>query len=575
MMVLIKLKKKYSVLSFFWQFLKPVFGSFLTICLMNALSLIFISLVNNFILERFISAVEVNDFKLAFMGALFSLLCWIYVEFLNFYGNYVGMDVSPPIECGIRVCTFDFIQGLSSNYLQKYGPGYLENLIDCLAEGIRECTEVLHDDIIPGFFLVLGTLIYFFSINIYLCLGSFLWVCLHISLTYYLSENTVFYSKEHNRIGNERTKITMDFLKNYEIIQIYGQELFAKEKLHEVSVTEVELYKKYLRSNSIAGVLCASVMILFQGIFFGIVLMSMMKGLHASKIFVLFNMNLWFVFLVWDYTKKALNMIQSYGQMIKSMEIINQSEVNELDGNILDIEDSTIIFKNFSFHYENNLILNNLNFQINKNEKIAFLGASGCGKSTLIKILSHLIPVNSGIYIGNHALQEYNTKALRNQIAFVPQANDILDLSIKDNIMMNMLCTKEQFEHACDLGQVNTFINNLPNGMDTLAKYLSGGQKQRVNITRSILHTLVYPNTKYIFLDEPVSALDSITTQYIVNMVDELSKNRILICIDHSLYFCKYMDKIAIFKQDKSIEVNTFDYFIETDKEFKQMFYGQ
>jgi ABC-type multidrug transport system fused ATPase/permease subunit len=441
-----------------------------------------------------------------------------------------------------------------------------------MGEGVRECVEVLHDDFIPGVLMIGCTLVYFSMVDIYLCLGSFAWVCLHVTLAYYLSRSTIFYTKEHTRIGNERTKVTMDFLKNYEIIQIYLREFFAKKKMHDISSIEVDLYQKYLMSNTIATVSCALLMVAFQGVFFAIVLFSIKNQLDTSSVFALFNMNLWFTYVVWDRTEKVLNMIQSFGQMMKSIEIINNAmDCNTPTGKIEQIEDSTIMISNLSFSYSANnhhhltktneelVVFKNLNFTLNPGEKMALIGPSGCGKSTLLKILTHLIDIDHSVYIGNHLISEYNTSVLRNNIAFVPQANDILDISILENITMGIECSNEQLEYVYEKSKINEFLPRLPNGVNTLAKYLSGGQKQRVNIARAILHTIIYPNTKYVFLDEPVSALDKETSDFIVQMIYELSEGRTLICIDHSYYFCRYMNKIGVFQKDKTIKMYTYD----------------
>ena len=104
-----------------------------------------------------------------------------------------------------------------------------------------------------------------------------------------------------------------------------------------------------------------------------------------------------------------------------------------MNNEIIDIE-----FKNVSFRYPNSCSssLKNINFKINKNEKIAIVGYNGAGKSTLIKLLLRLYDTIEGdIYINNRNIKDYNVHSLRENIGVVLQNYKIFSLTIAENVL--------------------------------------------------------------------------------------------------------------------------------------------
>lgn len=207
----------------------------------------------------------------------------------------------------------------------------------------------------------------------------------------------------------------------------------------------------------------------------------------------------------------------------------------------------------FSYHREQDSILNNVSLSIKPGEVIGLVGPSGSGKTTLIDLLlGFYSPTAGDINIGNHSI--YNDiYSWQRKIGYVSQNIFLLDGSIKSNIALGLKDTEinsDKLENALKLAQLESFVNNLPIGVDTrvgeMGVQLSGGQRQRIGIARAL-----YNNPPIIVLDEATSALDTKTESGVMDSIKQLKGLKTIIIIAHRLKTLKICDKI--YKIDNGI----------------------
>jgi ABC-type bacteriocin/lantibiotic exporter with double-glycine peptidase domain len=215
-----------------------------------------------------------------------------------------------------------------------------------------------------------------------------------------------------------------------------------------------------------------------------------------------------------------------------------------------------IKLENISFQYNKNLpnILNNLNFEINKGEKIAIKGQTGSGKSTLVNVISGLLnPTKGKIFIDNILINRENLKKWQKNVAIVPQTVFLNDGSILENIAIALdesTINVEKAKESAKIAQIDTFIESLPNQYNEKVGErgvrLSGGQRQRLGIARAL-----YRDVNVIILDEPTNALDIETEKLVLDSITKLNKDITLIMISHSNTSLKYFDKIIDLDKNK------------------------
>ncbi|MEN2258570.1 ABC transporter ATP-binding protein [Paraclostridium benzoelyticum] len=222
---------------------------------------------------------------------------------------------------------------------------------------------------------------------------------------------------------------------------------------------------------------------------------------------------------------------------------------------IKDDFEGDIIFDEVDFSYNEDKTLNNMNIRFEKGKMTAIVGSSGCGKSTIVNLLFRLWDIDNGkIIIDDIDIKDYNLKYLRQRISIVTQDLLLFDDSILNNLTLgNKNISKEYVEEICEKVGIYEFINNLPNGFETIVGEkgvkLSGGQKQRIAIARALI-----AKSSIIIFDEATSALDNVSQKIILENIRELLKNKTVIVIAHRLSTIMDADKIYVLKKGQVVE---------------------
>lgn len=232
--------------------------------------------------------------------------------------------------------------------------------------------------------------------------------------------------------------------------------------------------------------------------------------------------------------------------------LINQNNTGNMH---IDEFNGDIVFNSVSFSYNHDKTIDNLNMRFKKGDITAIVGSSGCGKSTIVNLIFRLWDTDKGeIIIDNKNIKDYNLKALRKNISIVTQDLLLFDDSILENLTLgNKSIHIDYVKEICGKVGISKFINELPNGLDTIigekGVKLSGGQKQRIAIARSILS-----DSSIIIFDEATSALDNISQRNILENITGLLKNKTIIVIAHRLSTVRSADKIYVMDKGKVIE---------------------
>ena len=252
--------------------------------------------------------------------------------------------------------------------------------------------------------------------------------------------------------------------------------------------------------------------------------------------------------------------------VIENMEIPKKTNIN-----------GKVEFKNVSFSYvENNPVLENINFIINPNQKIAIVGETGSGKTTIISLLARYYDTNKGdILIDDISIKEHELSSLRSQINVMLQDNYVFSRSIYENIIYgNKHVTKDEVETICKELQIHDWITSLKNGYDTVlhnnGKEISTGQRQLICFARAII-----ANPKILILDEATSNVDLKTEKIVQEGLQTLLKNRTSIVIAHRLSTITNCDKILLIKNHIIYEQGTHKELLNKKGEYYKLYTSQ
>lgn len=238
--------------------------------------------------------------------------------------------------------------------------------------------------------------------------------------------------------------------------------------------------------------------------------------------------------------------------------------ITELQGNIE--------FREVSFTYGNVQILNNLSFSLTRGTSVAIVGLSGGGKSTLIKLIVGLLKKGEGeLLLDGKDIDEIRLNSYYDHISYLSQDTPIFDATIRDNIVFDEdTLSDEELYEILEKVHLQEKVSHLPDRLDTLVGEkglkLSGGERQRLAFAR-----IIAQKRNILILDEPVSALDNITEQSLMETILNEFKDKTIIIVAHRLNFIKDVDKILVVDQGSIVGEGKFDDLIEQCEAFKAL----
>lgn len=285
---------------------------------------------------------------------------------------------------------------------------------------------------------------------------------------------------------------------------------------------------------------------------------------------------------LWGKTKSSMAAVDRIYEIIESeseRENGQEYEVWENNKTAELVEQREVLkFSNVKFSYpeQNENIIDDLTFTVEKGESVALVGPSGGGKSTIMKlILGYYEDYQGQIDLFAHCLNQWNLKSLREEIALVSQDTYLFPESVEENISYGRIgASKDEIIRAAKAANAHQFISELKNGYRTkvgeLGNKLSGGQKQRISIARAILK-----NASLLLLDEATSALDTESEALVQEALDRFMEERTSLIIAHRLSTIRNVDRILVINEGRIVESGKHKALLEKGGLYSKLYYRQ
>ena len=217
-------------------------------------------------------------------------------------------------------------------------------------------------------------------------------------------------------------------------------------------------------------------------------------------------------------------------------------------------------FDNVTFTYPDGEepVIKDISFKAVKGETVAFIGSTGSGKSTLINLIPRFYDVTKGaVKIDGVDVREYDLKALRRKIGFIPQKSRLFTGTIKSNIKLGRKkATHEEVEYSSKVAQAYDFISKKPEKFNERISEgggnVSGGQKQRLSIARAIVRR---PEI-YIF-DDSFSALDFKTDAELRARLKKETRDSVVLIVAQRIGTIMDADKIIVLNEGEVVGIGT------------------
>ncbi len=256
-----------------------------------------------------------------------------------------------------------------------------------------------------------------------------------------------------------------------------------------------------------------------------------------------------------------------------------ESTVKNGENPIFEIKNGDIDFKNVSFKYREKsekFALKNINLHIGSGETVGILGGTGSSKSSLVRLIPRLYDATEGeVSVGGEDVKNYDLTALRNEVAFVLQKNELFSGSIKDNLRWgNKDASDEELVRVCRLAQADEFISAFPDGYDTHIEQggtnVSGGQKQRLCIARALLK-----KPKILILDDSTSAVDTKTDALIRKAFATEIPDTTKIIIAQRVSSVQDADKIIVMDNGEIVAIGNHNELLQSNDIYREVYYSQ
>jgi len=353
---------------------------------------------------------------------------------------------------------------------------------------------------------------------------------------------------------------TTESLRNIELVKSLG---LAQQEIGRLNATtgkilQLELKKvRYLRSLSF--VQGTAVNFLRTSILFLMLYLIFAQEITVGQFFSLFI----YSFFIFGPLQELGNVINIYREAEVSLknfaDILNTPKEPKPLAPISLNGINTLAFDGVSFKHQSasNHALENISFQTQLGETVAFVGPSGAGKTTLVKLLVGLYPPQEGrILYNGQPSTTVDLDQLRERIGFVTQDAQLFSGTIRDNLLfVNPRAADTECLEVLQKAACQSLLARADKGLDTVigegGVKVSGGEKQRLSIARALLR---YPNL--LVFDEATSSLDSLTEEEISATIREVSlqKDLITILIAHRLSTVMHADKIFVLERGQIVE---------------------
>jgi subfamily B ATP-binding cassette protein MsbA len=244
----------------------------------------------------------------------------------------------------------------------------------------------------------------------------------------------------------------------------------------------------------------------------------------------------------------------------------------------IDKTNGGIEFRDVSFRYNDEMVLNGIGLKVNAGEVVAIVGESGGGKSTLVSLIPRFYDVTEGaITIDGKNIRDISFSSLRGLIGMVSQETFLFNDSVRNNIAYLPERGSIPFDamvEAAKAANAHDFIMAMPEGYDTVigerGVRLSGGQRQRLSIARALLK-----NPPILILDEATSALDAESEYLVQEALNRLMKGRTTLVIAHRLSTIQHADRIVVLSKGRIVEEGRHEELLRRGGEYARLYNRQ
>ena len=497
--------------------------------------------------------------------------------------NVCNNKITYEVVRNIRNEAFEKLQKLPIRYLDAHRTGETVSKIITDVEQFADGLLMGFTQFFTGLLTIVGTLAFMLSINVTITLVVVLVTPLSLFVAAFIAKRTHSMFTEQSKTRAEQTAFIDEIISNQKTVKAFNHEDEASSDFADINE---RLRKCSLRATFFSSLTNPSTRFINSIVYTGVALTGALICLAGGGAALTIGELSCFLSYANQYTKpfneisgvvtELQNALACASRIFELIDEQAQTPDKETAITISGCDDG-ITFSDVSFSYvPEQKLIEHLNLDIKRGQRIAIVGPTGCGKTTLINLLMRFYDVCDGsIRIDGTDLRDISRESLRDSFGMVLQDTWLRSGTIRDNIILGKPdATEEEIITAAKLSHAHSFIKRLPDGYNTVigegGGMLSQGQKQLLCITRVMLRL-----PPMLILDEATSSIDTRTEIRIQSAFSEMMKGRTSFIVAHRLSTIKEADIILVMKDGNIIEQGSHEELLAAGGFYHSLYYSQ
>ncbi len=502
------------------------------------------------------------------------IIIFILKNIFKYTGSITNVKLQESIVKSIRDSLFRKLTSLSVGYFTKNKSGSIISILTNDVNVVNQSTIIVISMVFRDLTQIVIYILILLSVSPKLTLIAFSTTILSFGILKYGLQFLRKYASRMQNAMADFTSVLQEALGGIRVVKGYNAERRTNTLFENQTAKYVKSAIKYERIialipsiNEIFAIFALCVVLYVGGT-------AVLSGGMRSDDLMLFLFSL---FAIMSPTVQLFNNLSRFQRGIVSAQrlfnILDEEPTVQTGTKKINHFTKSIEVNNVSFAYNSEYVLRNASFKIEKGKKIAFVGASGSGKSTMLDLLIRFYdPTGGDIIIDGQSIRTHDIVSYRSLFGIVAQENILFNDTIANNIRYGSPdATLEQIEEAAKIANAYNFINNLPEGFDTIigdrGVMLSGGERQRVAIARALIR-----NPYILIFDEATSALDAESEKIVQQAMTDSLKNRTAVIVAHRLATIIDCDEILVFAQGEIVERGNHTQLLELNGVYKKLY---
>lgn len=494
--------------------------------------------------------------------------------------NIINNHVTYKVVKDIRTRAFKQLQILPLKYIDSHQHGDIISRVIADIDQFSEGLLMGFTQLFTGVITILGTLLFMFSLNIYITIVVVLVTPLSLFVANFIAKKTYTMFKLQSETKGDMTSLINEMLGNQKIVKAFGQEKEVENRFEEINERLQKCSLKAIFFSSITNPATRFV----NSVVYALV--GITGAIAAIYGFISVGQLSSFLSYANQYTKpfneisgvvtELQNALASAARVFELIDEVPQVPDKKEAKKLAEVK-GEVSLKKVSFSYNPEIsLIENLNLEVYPGQRVAIVGPTGCGKSTLINLLMRFYDVNGGsIQVENVDIRDITRKSLRENYGMVLQETWLRSGTIWENISYGKPdATKEEIIQAAKQAHAHSFIERMADGYDTMISEdggnLSQGQKQLLCIARVMLCL-----PPMLILDEATSSIDTRTEIKIQKAFEKMMTGRTSFIVAHRLSTIKEADVILVMRDGKIIEKGTHESLLQENGFYAQLYNSQ